>query len=400
MAQFSVNTGQARGQADEEKRIADELGRMEDSIRGISNSLSFKIASKSRIQSRLRGTADRIGSSKRGMQGMHSALLNVIAGYEKTETRVCEHAGGITAYEIHDAGSPGQLEYETGEKSIGELDKFVESLISAGVYPQDVIKRLEDVRKYIGEIMDGDWEAVGALIAVPSLIKGDIDHWIDHMKNTLIDKTGFDVSARTEGALYTGQISSEHGSAGVTALAYEAYASAEGGMFTKGEDGNLLFNPHIDAKMGASATILTAEGTYAVGNKVLGADAGGHVTIGQVSGEVESTAGFRDSDGNIDPHAKMNASAEMILIDAEAQAGVTVLGTKAEVKGSVNVGMGAHANLEIGDGKIACDIGASLGIGASVSFSIDYGGTVDAIKDVANSALDIAKDAFHKLKFW
>lgn len=400
MAQFSVKTGQARGQADEEKRLANELGNIENSIRSISNSLSFKIASKSRIQARLKGTADRIGESKRGMHRMHSALLSAIDDYEKTEARICDRAGGISAYEMQNVGTSGQLEYEQEEKSLGDLDNFIENLIEAGIYPDGVIKRLEEVRKYIKNVINGDWSGVGVLLTVPNLIKEDINDWIDNFKNTIIEKTGFDVSTKVEGAYYSERINCEYGSAGVTVLGYEAYASAEGGIFAKDEDGNLQFNPHVDAKMGASFTVLTAEGAYAVGNKMLGADASGHITVGQVSGEVEATAAFRDSDGNINPHAKLNASAEMILVDAEAQAGVTVLGTKAEVKGSVNVGMGAHANLEIGDGKIVCDIGASFGIGASISLSIDYGGTVDAIKDVANSALDIAKDAISKLKFW
>lgn len=400
MAQFSVKTGQARGQADEEKRIANELSSVENSIRSISNSLSFKIASKSRIQARIRGTADRIGNSKRGMQGMHSALLSVIDDYEKTEARICEQAGGVSVYEIQDAGTSGQLEYVQEEKTLGDIDKFIINMIDAGIYPEGVIKRLEEVKGYIEDVIGGDWGKAGVLLTVPDLLKGDIEQWIDHLKKNIIDKTGFHVSGKAEGAAYAEKIQCEHGSAGVTALGYEAYASAEGGIFKEDEEGNLVFDPHIDAKMGASFTVLAAEGTYAVGNKMLGADTSGHVTVGQVSGELEMSASLRDSNGNINPHAKLNASAEMILIDAEAQAGVTVLGTKAEIKGSVNVGMGAHANVEIGDGKIVCDIGASFGFGASVSFSIDYGGTVDAIRDIANSALDIAKGAFDKLKFW
>lgn len=361
MAEFSVKTAQIRGIADEEKKIESELNNIENAVQNISNNLSFNAASKSRIETRLKGIAGRIGESKRGMQGMHFALLGVVNNYEKTEARICEHAGGILAYEIQNTGSFGQTNY--------------------------------------GQI-DSQQNKEGTFITIPNLLTGGIRESIKNLKEDIIDETGFKVSAKTNGAYYSEKIQCEYGSAGVTVFGYEAYTNAEGGIFTKDEEGNLLFNPHINTKMGASFSVLTVEGTYATGNNILGTDISGEVTVGQISGEVEASASLRDSDGNINPHAKLDANAELILIDAKAQAGVTVLGTKAEVKGSVNVGVGAHANLEIGDGKIVCDIGASLGIGASISIAIDYGGTVNAIKDIANSALDIAKDVYDKLKFW
>ena len=37
MAQFSVKTGQARGQADEEKKLANELGNIESCIKSTEN---------------------------------------------------------------------------------------------------------------------------------------------------------------------------------------------------------------------------------------------------------------------------------------------------------------------------------------------------------------------------
>ncbi len=361
MAEFSVKTVQIRGMADEEKKIESELNNIENAVQSISNNLSFKTASKSRIEARLKGIAGRIGESKRGIQGMHFALLGVVNDYEKTEARICEHAGGILAYEIQNDENSGQTKY--------------------------------------GQI-DSQQNKAGTFFTIPNLLTGGIRESIENLEEDIIDKTGFNASSKTNGAYYSEKIQCEYGSAGVTILGYEAYTNAEGGIFTKDEESNLLFNPHISAKMGASFSVLNAEGTYATGDNMLGTDVSGQVTVGKASGEVEASASFRDSNGNINPHAKLDASVELILINAKAQAGVTVLGTKAEVKGSVNIGVGAHANLEIGDGKIVCDIGASLGIGGSISIAIDYGGTVDAIKDIANSALDIAKGVYDKLKFW
>lgn len=272
--------------------------------------------------------------------------------------------------------------------------------IGEGTDPNGVISRLEELQDYIAKLFNGSGISIGSLIELPGLVMGETDAisaLIDKIKDTIIEKTGFDVSAKKEGAWYKKELSCENGSLGVSIGAYDAYAEAKGGIFTKDDDGNIMFNPNVDAKMGASFTAFEAAGAYAIGNEMFGGSANGHITAGKVSGEAQIQGSLRGSDGSFDPHIKASASAEVVLIDAEAQAGVTVLGTKAEVKGSVNIGVGAHADFEFGDGKIECDIGASLGIGASISFTIDYGGTVDAVKSAAKSAV---KDIGSKLFKW
>ena len=69
--------------------------------------------------------------------------------------------------------------------------------------------------------------------------------------------------------------------------------------------------------------------------------------------------------------------------------------------------MGAHANVGYKDGKLSLDVGATLGVGASVKLEVDIGGTIDAVKDLGQAAWDKAGDAFDsvkgglkKLKFW
>ena len=51
----------------------------------------------------------------------------------------------------------------------------------------------------------------------------------------------------------------------------------------------------------------------------------------------------------------------------------------------MNFGIGAHADIGIVDHKIKCDIGASLGVGASIGFEIDTGGVVNAVSDMAKA---------------
>ena len=376
MAEFSVKTDRAKIQADDEKKLISELAGLEDRIRNVSNNLSFEIAAKANIRSRLNNAAGRVNAHRGGMSNMHSALTSVIRNYESTEQRI---TGNANVDETQKQDEKNSVPPKNGGDNDISLDDIIKDWeLSPG---WDVI--LDYVPDLPLFLVPEVWEG----IEKGKEIKEAIEDAIEKVKDTIIEKTSFEGEARVDGAYYKNEWNCENGSLGITASAYEAYASAEGGLFSKDEDGNLKFDPKVAAKAGASYTLLNVAGNYAVGNDMLGANASGEVTVGKVSGQVEAEAGLMGEDGSFNPHAKLEASAEAILVDAQAQAGVTVLGTEAKVEGSVNIGVGAHANVEIGDGKIECDIGASLGIGASVKFSIDYGGTVDAVKKGCKSVL-------------
>ncbi len=387
MAQFSVKTKQARAQAADELRMVRELESMEASVRSISSNLGFKVASKANIRARLNQAANRIDEHQRSMSRMHSALTDILDDYDKTEQRLL---GDSKLKEMQIKNAAGSsYSGDISEESL--IEKYIKPLlteIDGGEYQEYIFNRLDSIKEFIAKVYQGDMSQLGALLTIPELVKGDIkafDDFVDNIKDTIVEKTGFDVKAETSGALYENELSCENGSLGVSVSAYEAYASAEGGLFTKDDDGNLVLNPHVEAEVGASYTLLSVAGQYGIGNEMLGADVSGHITAGQVSGKVQAEAAMMDEDGNFNPHAKLDASAEAILVDASAQAGVTVLGTDIEAEASVNIGVGAHASVEIGDGVLECDIGASLGIGVSLSFSIDFGGTIDAVQEGCKS---------------
>lgn len=376
MAEFSVRTDRAKRQADDEQKLISELAGLEDRVRSISGSLSFEIAAKANIRSRLNNAASRVDAHRGGMSNMHSALTSVIRNYESTEQRITGNANvDMTQKQDGKTSVP--------QKGDGDNDISIDDIIKDWMLPPgwDVI--LDYVPELPLFILPKIWEG----IEKGKEIKEAVEEAIKNAKDTIIDKTSFEAEAKKEGAYYKKELNCENGSLGVSVSEYEAYASAEGGLFSKDEDGNLKFDPKIAAKVGASYTLLDVAGNYAVGNDMLGAGVSGDIIVGKVSGQVEAEASLMGEDGSFNPHAKVEASAEAILVDAKAQAGVTVLGTEAKVEGSVNIGIGAHANFEVGDGKIECDIGASLGIGASLKFSIDYGGTVDAIKKGCKSVL-------------
>ncbi len=238
-------------------------------------------------------------------------------------------------------------------------------------------------------------------------VADDITDFINHVKDkykeiseAVMDKTSFKVDTGAEYTYKDGSYEYDDGVYHVDGnyelLHAEAQAGASGGVFTYDENGNLVFNPHMEAYAKAGVTLLSAGGAVGVGDSMLGAGASGNVTVGQVSGELGGSVGVFDKDGNLNPHVNLSAEARAILVSADAEAHVSVAGVEAKVKGEVEVGLDAHAKVDIGDGRVAVDVGAAIGIGGSVSFEIDYSGAVEAVKGVTKGA----KKFFEHAKSW
>lgn len=325
------------------------------------------------IRSQLMGIEGALIQSSTKVTNMRTSLLTIVSQYMATEKSI--------------SGMP---------ESISKGDSGITSFTPIEM-PINIPSRWDDVISYIQRYEN--IPLLNQLVLVIGNVTNCVAEWkqtISDIKDKVINNTSFDVKAEVGGNLYENSVHSEHGSAGVTLGAYNAYAGADGHLFKKDEDGNLIFDPSVKAEMGASFTALSATAAYNIGNEYVNAHAKGDVTVGKVSGKASAQASLRDKDGNINPTVKAEASAEAILVDASASAGVTVLGTDVTAKASVNVGVGAHATVGYNQGVISCDIGASLGIGASISFEVDISGTVNAIQDVAESAIDGAKKWFKK----
>lgn len=154
----------------------------------------------------------------------------------------------------------------------------------------------------------------------------------------------------------------------------EAYAKGDIGL------GN------IQGSIGASVTAFTAAEELELGSDTLGAYVGSTQTVGRVGAKAEGRIGLVNDDGEIDPALYIGGGAEAIAGEITGKAGVKVLGADVGVKGSLNYGIGAHANVGFRDGKFSLDIGATLGVGGSVSLDIDVSGIVNGVKDKAKAA--------------
>ena len=184
-----------------------------------------------------------------------------------------------------------------------------------------------------------------------------------------VEASLYDVKAGVDG-----KYGNAHGS--VTVGKAEGHASVKGGLYGYDKNGNKIVAPGVEAAIGASFCVLNAKGDAEVGNEFLNAGVEGEVSVGKASAEGTATLSLMGKNG---PEAKLSASAEAIAVEAEGSVHGTVAGVEAKVTGSVNIGVGAHADIGVVDGKIKCDIGASLGLGASVSFEIDTKNAVNAV---------------------
>ncbi len=149
----------------------------------------------------------------------------------------------------------------------------------------------------------------------------------------------------------------------------------------------------IGASAGASVSVLHMEGEAQAGNDMLGVYAKGEVDVLKAGLEGDVSVGLYDKDGKFNPSVHAGVSAEAIAAEASVKGGVKIAGTDVGVKAGVNVGLGAHADIGLKDGKFTADLGASLGVGVSLKVEVDVSGTVDAVAGAAKSVLDGAGKA-------
>ena len=203
-------------------------------------------------------------------------------------------------------------------------------------------------------------------------------------KGKLVDAKLWGVDATASTALYKNGISdeNEYGSYSFNAEVLKATATASAYVGTLG----------LGASVGASITALHLEGEGKLGDDNLGAYVKGEVDVGKVEAKADVKLGL-DKDGKF--NAKVGASAEAIAGEASIKGGVNIAGADVGVKASVNYGIGVKANFGIEGGVIKADLGATLGVGASVSLEIDVSKPIQAVAGAAKSAAEYVGGAIN-----
>lgn len=135
----------------------------------------------------------------------------------------------------------------------------------------------------------------------------------------------------------------------------------------------------IGASAGASVSLITAEAKRYLGTENTQVYGEIEATIGRVGAKGGASVGLIDKNGDFNPSAYAEVSAEAIAAEVKGSVGGKIAGTDISATGKLNFGVGAHANVGIHDGKISVDLGASLGVGVGVKVDIDVSGTIKAI---------------------
>ena len=173
----------------------------------------------------------------------------------------------------------------------------------------------------------------------------------------------------------------------------EGHMNGEAGLYAYkvGKDGQThrVLSPGVAVDIGASYTLMegSVSGEYELIDNV------------KITGNVKAQAGKVEVTGKgefgfIDGQfvAKADVGVEAILAGVSGEAAVDAFGMKGTVKGSVDVGLGAHAKAGYKDGKVYADLGVYVGVGGSVSFELDVGGALQNIGEGLNGASKFVGD--------
>lgn len=366
MKAIRVNAEALSVRASELERIQNELSRLSETIKSVQSNLSWRISGSSAIKGSLSTQNSRLSTQGTKTGTLASGLRNISALYTATEKQLAggDYSGGL-------AGSV-----------IGEV-----AAVAAGI----------DLFENESTLSYGKWknkEAFNKSLDVPeqdeiSFYSINKDEKWYKQRGTIIEEK-FEAKTEASWKSLSGDAKGEYGSASgeIKVATAEAHTSFSAGMYVyeKKEDGSVkrVFSPGIAAEAGASVALLSMAGEGRLGlgenNDMLGVYGKGEVDVGFAEAKAKLSISENEA------HAKVSLEAD--LVKAEGSAGVTVLGTDIGVTGAVKVGLGAHAEVGVTDGKLKVDIGAAVGVGFDIGFEIDMSGTIDAVQNVAESVFN------------
>lgn len=241
-----------------------------------------------------------------------------------------------------------------------------------------------------GDTSNGEWSLGGYSDDIASYGTSDWDDLVDSA-NTVhlveweqsVGVSYWSADGSIEGAYgsLSGEVGFLNAGAGVNAYA---------GLFDA--DGN--FAPGFGASAEASVSLFEASGEGRLGNQYLGLYGTAGVEVCSATAEASVDIGLYDSTGAFNPSLAAGLSAEAVLAQVEGSAGVTLMGTDIGVNGSIGFGAGAHANVGLQDGVLTLELGAYLGVGATVGFEVDFGGAYDTMVDAWDATTEFVGDAW------
>ena len=411
MSEFKIKFKKARGEIGDHQNMLRNLGNAYDRVGSVNNDLDWDVSKKRQIKQRLRQCEDALQEQRNKMELLMQSLEEIFNLYESTESALCDvkliqpEEKKWYEYTKHKGG------YKIKSKDIDLLDKnsiiWTKLSNNQNIANSNGFQKAEQMRDKAKDYIKDNLTKKGTITydsANKTFNYQDVDlddaNAVDQFdKDMQSKKLATDVKAYSVGDTFV-DWSAWHvdnstdlntpWTLSADAAKTNVYAEAYGGLFHQDPTtGQRSFLPGIGVMAGASFSALTASAYGDFGSDLLGAYVGTTQTVGKIGANAGAQLGFsKDAQGKTNFNAYAGASAGAYLYEGTATAGVKVLGTDVGVSGSLNVGVGAHANAGFKDGVLSVDIGASLGVGGSVSLSVDVSGTVDAVCDSISNAWD------------
>lgn len=299
---------------------------------------------------------------------------------------------------------------EFGMKGINLVDQLHDSNLSDDNFwkkQADKIKEFNDKWKHEG--IKGYFDPEGNYHNVKG--QEDTDEKKKYDDISSLDKVATIASVGTEvsGAVWDKKWGSSdeefsewgaHGSAEVSLGKAEGSASAYAGLYSYSAGGTRHFTPGLGAQVGVGVTAFSASAKGQLGDEYFNVHGNASFEAGKAEATAAVNVGLFDADGKFNPQAGMDLSAEALVAEAKVTGGGTFAGTSVEATGSVNFGVGAHANFGLQDGHLSVDVGASLGFGVGVKLDIDMSETINAVSDFAGAAADAAGEVWTGVTGW
>ncbi len=407
MSEFKIKPQGVRSTAQDISGIAKQMKNLEDQILRIQNGLSFEIAQKERIRQRLRTARSRTASQYKGLYNSTSALDNIVNAYEATERKLAgvsvpgfERASESAMDRIQDVITVGPG-FFAGTKISDLASKALQIIGPGGLVPK-LIFETSEIHNY-----EKDESKTKYGKGSKNLGKDERKEKPFYSKNKenlkesdikafkVVDQTWSDTKSAFHKEVSIGDKDGTHVTGKYDVLKREASAELYAGLYyTDPKTGEKKLRMAAGASAGFTISAFTTEMEGQLGTSNLGGYGKVETALGKGELKAEGVVGLRDANGKFNPTAHGKLSAEVIAAEVSGKAGVKIAGTDVGVKGSVNVGFGAHAEFGLKDGKFSMDIGASFGVGASVKLEIDVSGTVNAAKGAVKSAWNGIKSWF------
>ena len=441
MAKIWIEPAKARATLDRQRELERALRSLYQDVNGIRNGLRYKISGREAIAARLREAAEQISREAESAKAMRTALEQVIRQYENTEKGNLDRVKAEKT-SIRQSGIGGGVADGRGGDGNHSLKDWKDLIIGAFI-PWDLLRPVGPITPFIpllpsiirdlffpysgGKSPDYKGDAKIDLEkkykdskSFEKFDKFKKDH-TETLKDTKFywdPKTGKktpidpnDENAKKEFAKHNkGTVPVDVTLAGIGTSGYIAgfalpedtgfkgkYGGMEAELYISKLEGKAEAHAgwgYVGASLGATYTAFSAKEKAYLGSEDYNVYEEVKVEAGRVGAKAEARDGIVDKEGKFNPSIYAGAKAEAIAGEISGKAGVKLGGIDVAAEGSLNYGIGAHANVGFHDGKLSVDIGATLGVGGSVKLDIDVSGAVKAVGETAGKVWSGVKSWF------